>query len=814
MLKSKLSIFVIGFLFFFRSPVIAENSVDSTNYYTQVCDSFANKSQEFQPKLEKFEKAINWFNHVNNKIKSAHCHVVLGDYFFGLELNDSACKHYQKGIDILLREHKTDTLAIIYNKLASCEYYRGNFGYAKQEFTEGMKYQMSKSTEATFYTGLAMSCEGLDLYDTAIALYGKALSLYQELNDSLGIAYSNINIGSLYIQREELKQGAKDYLLPAYKYLKKVDDKKGLAAAINNLAVFYNKSKDYDKELASYKEVYTIDSALNNRRGLSGDLNNIGQVYANKKDTANAYKSMYKALTIAKELQSKQMISYSAYNLAFLMLNLDSLDRAITFAKISLKAGTDSGSKSDELSALELLSEIYLKVGDYKNAYTYLNNYITLYDSAFSVEKAQLLANAKERFEAVQKQNKILSLEQKNLKETNIKNILFITTILVSIMLIIIVVTFLFVYKSRKQISRQKQYFSKLLANSIEYKFVVGENHLLKYVSPSYKHMFFGKVGDKIEESFFRSLSEKDILMCQEQFMALRKGKRAIPFNFKIKDFRGEEKYVTGKAQIFLNDDLINGVIVNLWDITDLKETSEALIKREKELEVSNETKEKLFSIISHDLLSHVGISFELAKMLNDEYEELDFKLTRKIITSVANSLETTNTLVVNLLSWARIQMNKMLINRETVLLFPIIERSIGLYEDQLKEKSIKSHVTCDRIIKVNADPNQLEIIFRNLLRNAIKFTHTGGNIWLECKVEKSVVNICIRDDGVGMDSNQVKFLFNNSSKIESTYGTNKEKGTGLGMLIVKEFVHLNKGKLRINSKPKEGTEICITLLP
>ena len=814
MSQSVLKKIIIILLILFSGRIMADNSFDSTQYYTQVCDSFSNYVKSFHAVPNKFNDAISWFKRNNNEYLVAKTRVLLADYYSEQSEYDSACNNYLTAISTLINIKRTDSISTIYNSLASCEYDRGSYRLSIKYFQEGLKFpSFKKINEGNLYAGLAMSYDELGLLDSAITTYGKAISIYQDINDSLGIAYMYSNIGSLYLKREELFPDAKEYLLQAYKYLKAKDDKPGLAAVITNLAYYYSKSKNYKAELASYKEAYAIDSALNNPIEISYDLVNIGLLYANLGDTIKAIKTLRRSLSIANSIKAKQLIALSAYNLSDLLLEVDSIDESEKLAKISYENWVKMDTKADQLNALQLLSDIYSKNGEYKKAFQYLSDYTDLYDSVFSREKVQLLTNAKEKYEAVQRQNKILALEQKNLKETNTKKLLYISVILISSILIIIIIISLSANKNRKQTLRQKQYFSKLLSSSIEYKFVLGKDRIIKYVSPSFTHMFFGKEGDSMEDSFLKSLTEKDIENCKSGFLSIVEGKKVIPFDYQVKDINGIERFVTGKAQNYLDDELIKGIIVTLWDITDLKKTDQALKKREKELEEANKTKEKLFSIISHDLLGHVGTSSELMKLLNQQYQDFDQETIKKIISSVSQSLESTNTLVVNLLSWARIQMKKISSNRETTLLYPILESVIKLYESQLIEKSITIQLECDRTILVMIDTNQMEIVFRNLLRNAIKFTQNGGNIKFYCENNKPLVNVCIEDNGVGMNESQVRRLTERKSNLKSTSGTNNEQGTGLGVIIVKEFVHLNKGKIKIKSEPGKGTKVCITLL-
>jgi signal transduction histidine kinase len=735
-------------------------------------------------------------------------------YYNTSNIYDSALIHLNEAIKYYKKAGLSDNLSKVYNNLSTSQYYLGDYELAKESSLKALRYPVSNKIKAIIYTGLAMAYQELNQSDSALIFYNKALNIYRNLNDSTGMAYQYLNIGTIYLQQKELAKEAKPYFEKAYKILKQTGDKAGLSGAINNLAGVYEINKDYIKQLKLFYEAYAIDSSLNNKIEMAGDLNNIGLAYIELKDTANALRYLTKAFSLAKSVNSKLLISYSAYNLGELMYKNKHYQKARYYTLISLNSSKLSKNNSDILSAYYLLSKIESKTGNYKEAFSYLSKYTSLYDSVFTREKAKLLAEAKEKYETRAKQNRILALEQKSLKQKFIKNILLVSILVITLVLIFVIISLFIVKKSRNQIKQQQHYYSKLLSNSIEYTFVVDSNKQLSYVSPSYIKMFNGKKGDNLNDSFYRNLStEEDVKTCEELFSIITKGKRNVKFEFKIRNITSEEKFLTGVAQNFLDDEVIKGIIVNLWDVTHLKETELIIQKRENELETSNKTKEKLFSIISHDLIGLIGTNSELMKLLNDEFDELDNKTIKKIIGSVTDSLDSTNTLVTNLLSWARIQMNTMNTERETILLFPVIEKSIRLYKEQLQNKSIELHFHCDHTTKVMADSNQLQIIFRNLIRNSIKFTHIGGNIQIVCKDKNGVVEICIKDNGVGMDKEQIDHILSNSGNIKSTIGTNNERGTGLGMIVIKEFVQLNKGKIQIKSEPDKGTEICIMLL-
>lgn len=792
----------------------AENNIDSTNYYNKQCQKIYNKPFSSSLKdLVELKKAANWFAKKNGSINEAWCYTLIGRYYYKNNDNNLACNYFFKSIDAYKKINLTDSLATTYDKLASCQYYQANYKAAKTNFSIGLLYPASVKTKASLLNGLAMSYDALSLNDSALLTYNKALDLYRSCGDSLGIAYIYSNIGTMYLQQEEVLPETKDYLTKAYNIIINTDDKFSLAGITSNLSVYYFNNKNYKKALKNYFITLQIDSTLKDKFQIGVDLNNIGICYLNLKDTIRAIKYLSKALQLGAVIGAKEIISYSSYNLGEIELYKSNLKKALQYATTCLKTSKETGNTSGIISALNLLSNIYSVMGEYKTAFNYLQKYNTLHDSVFSIEKTKQLAEISEKYKSTQQQNKILSLEKNQLQSKNIQILLIILIIIITLLLVFIFFSYWLVKKNRNNIKEQQIFFKKLLSNSSEFTFLIDQNKKLKYVSPSYTKMFLGKPEMLLQDTFYKNLDENGIKKSNELLAQLYDGKKRIDFELKVHNIYGKDRFVTGIAQNLLNDRIIKGIIINLWDITDLKETSIALKKREKELESSNQTKEKLFSIISHDLIGNVGTTYELIKLLNDNFDNFDKKERQKIVSSATNTLETTYTLISNLLSWARIQTKKINTNRKLILLNPVLEKVVNLYKNQLYDKSISISIDYDRTIQLSADPNQLEFIFRNLVRNAIKFTPIGGKIRFSCKSYKGIVTITIKDNGIGMSPEKINELLSNKKEIISTAGTNHEQGTGLGLIIVKEFIKSNKGKFQIKSELDKGTEIILTFL-
>ena len=229
------------------------------------------------------------------------------------------------------------------------------------------------------------------------------------------------------------------------------------------------------------------------------------------------------------------------------------------------------------------------------------------------------------------------------------------------------------------------------------------------------------------------------------------------------------------------------------------------------ELIKSNATKNRLFSIIAHDLRSPFNSLIGIANYLKEYYYELDDTQRHEMISKIEKSSSNFYDLLSNLLLWSMTQNDALKLNPESVNLLLVIEQTFLTLKGNIDEKHI--HLETDLSdITIVADNNQIQAIIRNLLSNAIKYSKEGDVISISCReTSTDMVEIKVVDQGVGMSEEIKKHLFD-SYQIQSQPGTNNEKGTGLGLTIVYDFVTLHKGSIQVDSKPGMGTTFVILL--
>lgn len=252
-------------------------------------------------------------------------------------------------------------------------------------------------------------------------------------------------------------------------------------------------------------------------------------------------------------------------------------------------------------------------------------------------------------------------------------------------------------------------------------------------------------------------------------------------------------------------------IVGTLTDITERKLAEYKLKKYSEELESLNSSKDKFFSIISHDLRnpfnSLLGFSELLANNIEDLTEQ-EIKDSAKTLNRTAHNLFN---LLTNLLEWSKLQNGTFKIEKTEIILSEVINYTLDSFSESIRAKDIAIMRETESELKVLADRNMIDSAVRNLISNAIKFSNTGGIITIGCIANGKAAELFVTDSGVGIPEEDQERIF----KIEkqfSTEGTNNEKGTGFGLLLCKEMVEKNGGSIRFKSKKDEGSTFTISL--
>lgn len=257
---------------------------------------------------------------------------------------------------------------------------------------------------------------------------------------------------------------------------------------------------------------------------------------------------------------------------------------------------------------------------------------------------------------------------------------------------------------------------------------------------------------------------------------------------------------------------MILGIVLALFTAALIYWLNTKLRLKNKELKETNAAKDKFFAIISHDLRGPTGALAGVLKHLNLSFDEFSNDELKVLMVTLHNSAENVSTLLENLLVWAQSQVQNISYNPSHVALSDLIKSAQEGLHAQAEGKEIGIELKTDDSIQVCVDQNMVQTVLRNILSNAIKYSYRGGEINITSEVkDKNTALIKIIDNGVGINKINLSKLFD-IAKAHHTKGTENEQSTGLGLILVQEFIEKNKGTLSIESEKDKGTTVSFTL--
>ncbi len=296
-----------------------------------------------------------------------------------------------------------------------------------------------------------------------------------------------------------------------------------------------------------------------------------------------------------------------------------------------------------------------------------------------------------------------------------------------------------------------------------------------------------------------------DFDSCLQTYVTSFDKREAFLMEYRMKNRFGEYRWIRDFGRPFYDlDNSFLGYIGSCYDITEIKDNELKLIEL-------NATKDKFFSIIAHDLRSPfnsvIGFSEHLLELIEKkEYENIE--LYANIILQSSNRAMD---LLTNLFEWSQSQSGRMELHPEDFPMIPLIKEQIVLYKDIAEQKSITITNSLTPDIRVNADKAMIKSLLRNLISNAIKFTPSGGKIAILVVEKQNEIIVSVSDNGIGISKAGINNLFSIGHSY-STPGTNKEKGTGLGLILCQEYIKKNNGKIWVESEPGKGTTFYFSI--
>ena len=273
----------------------------------------------------------------------------------------------------------------------------------------------------------------------------------------------------------------------------------------------------------------------------------------------------------------------------------------------------------------------------------------------------------------------------------------------------------------------------------------------------------------------------------------------------------GQKKIISTRKSRFVDEDGNKFLVGVIRDITERIKTEEDLRQSAIQLKELNATKDKLFSIIAHDLRSPFNNIMVLSQILKAQLSKSEDPDAQVPIDLIHSTAKNTLVLLENLLDWAKSQSGQINFKNEKINISNVVNEILELSRSIAKTKDISIQVHIPEDVEINSDKKILKTIIRNLMSNAIKYSRPGDKITISAVEEKDLVKIVISDSGVGMDDDTLENLFSITGNTPLP-GTLNEKGSGFGLVLCREFIEKLGGKIWVESEKEKGSDFIFTI--
>ncbi len=549
----------------------------------------------------------------------------------------------------------------------------------------------------------------------------------------------------------------------------KLSFRRGMGYVLENIGWIYYRKGNYYKALEISTEALQINQEFGEKTQVAKCLNNLGAINSEQELYAIGLDNFKKAYKLAKEIDQKDIMSRSLNNVAYIFLKMNQLDSSRYYVQRAINENINDKYRS--AFAQRMLGDISFEKGDYRGA---LLNYEVC------------LTWANEQNNNFLRTSTLYRLGKVYLKLNNPDQAL--------------------IYLNQNLPIAQKFGYRIELENTYRY---LADAYAAKR---DFNRAFeFQRQYYTMHDSTAKQKNSEQIAIIQAKYDSEIKNAQ---IDILTKNSKTQRILIyIGIGGVFL---LIIFVIILIRSNHRGRKVNQLLAEKNNlineqthQLMGLNSTKDKLFSIIGHDMRSPLASLRGLVDLISnsamtqEEFAEMSKKL-KKNLDHVHADLE-------NLLSWAQTQQQGLTPVFENVLLSDAVQDKIELYSEAIKMKSIQLVNFVGNEACVHADKNHVGLVIRNLIGNAIKFSHPKGSIKIDCAEVDSWIKISVSDTGTGISSDELNKLFKPGSHF-SKPGTQNEKGIGLGLMLVKEFVELNNGTIEVSSDLGKGSTFTFYL--
>ncbi|WP_219006861.1 tetratricopeptide repeat-containing sensor histidine kinase [Aquimarina litoralis] len=548
----------------------------------------------------------------------------------------------------------------------------------------------------------------------------------------------------------------------ATRYFKKVEDKNGLAMVCNDRYIIERNKGNIELAADHLLDAKLLREQLKDSIGLAAAYNNLAIIYKELNDIPNAEKFYLKSMHLSKRLKTKG-VGLTINNLALLYTEggkLKEAQKLLEEAIVVNKAENDTRHTAQSYS-------IMAKVAMYNKEYEKAKRF---YDTTQCVGTQ---ANFKIIVMNAKQQLGIIALEQNEYK------------------------------KAEEYLKVAREDLIKSNVTSL-----ILKNYKYSFKLDSTRGNLLGAIGwqkkyQELSDKRMNDLTTKKVENTKSRYEAQLEQLKLIDEKEK-REQKTKEELFRYRLLAFISLAVIAVILVFMFLIIKTRKERKRYIQ---ELNESNQVKNKLFSIISHDLKNEIhGLESSLNLMKEDIISAEEFK---EIVPLLANRTHQTSILLNNLLNWSKSQMKELNPKPVKFDITEVISNKFTFFRPKAEKKDIQLINKLDQTM-IFADKDMFGIVAQNLIANAIKFCNPGDSIALVSREKEDHYEICFEDTGVGIDPANLNKLF--AEDTFTTNGTENETGTGLGLRICKELIELNKGRIQVESILGKGSTFCVQL--
>lgn len=565
----------------------------------------------------------------------------------------------------------------------------------------------------------------------------------------------------------------------ALELAKKLQYTRGEALAGTNIAKYHYRKGNYDQALKYILESLNVARKLNDAEEIANASNMLGLIYMTQNKQKDALPVFMDAAIVNQRLNNTNRLSANYFNIALCYLDLKMGDSAFAYLQRSKALSTASGDGNMLTMANNRIADYYYKQGETDKAISIYqsviraNGFQDIWETSFAYTGLAECYYAQQQYEtAVSNGLKGFELARQAGTKWDVERVLSI------------------LHKAYQATGNTAKAYEYLLLDKL------------------YSDSLQNEAKEKEMNGLYLKQQQAENQILQKEYQ-LAKDKQAasrmvIVIVILVALFLSALLLI-----LFVNNSKTKRLYSNLQQqAQQILAQKQEIEEKNQSLQQLNQTKDYLFSVVGHDLRSPFALILAAKELYKSG--DLNENETREVFTRFFDEITAIYALLENLLLWANSQQTGIQVNPGTVDLHEATAEVLAVFSKVAAKKNIVIEHNSNEVSAVYADADQLRIILQNIITNAIKFTRPDGKIVISYHTREHGVTLSIKDNGIGMSSEKLERLFLDAGKNISTYGTRKEKGLGIGLLLVEKFATLNNISLSVTSIKEEGTTFSL----